>query len=403
MRHKYYDQALKTFMVGVHAADPVSAVKRALNGYEEKPTIISVGKAAVKMMSAANEALDDFVEAIAVTNSENFQKIEGVKVFISGHPIPNENGITAGQVVIKAVKDASKVRRPILCLISGGGSALLPAPRDGISLREKIELNSVLLASGADIKTINLIRQKLSLLKGGGLLRYAKPSHVTGLILSDVVDDDLRVVSSGLTTSGMGSREEACQALKALGVWEQISIAIKSLLVGAEEVDEFPIANNILVGSNILSLNAMSSFCPSAIVHHAPLVGDVANAAVRVASVGRGIHLFGGETTVKINGKGKGGRNQELALRVALLADERGWNEPWLYLQAGTDGRDGPTDAAGGVVCDATIKTLKSKGIDLKQSLSNNDSYNALKHAGALLITGTTGTNVADLGILIKG
>ena len=147
----------------------------------------------------------------------------------------------------------------------------------------------------------------------------------------------------------------------------------------------------------------MSSFCPSAIVHHAPLVGDVANAAVRVASVGRGIHLFGGETTVKINGKGKGGRNQELALRGALLADERGWNEPWLYLQAGTDGRDGPTDAAGGVVCDATIKTLKSKGIDLKQSLSNNDSYNALKHAGALLITGTTGTNVADLGILIKG
>ena len=91
MRHKYYDQALKTFMVGVHAADPVSAVKRALNGYDEKPTIISVGKAAVKMMSAANEALDDFVEAIAVTNSENFQKIEGVKVFISGHPIPNEN------------------------------------------------------------------------------------------------------------------------------------------------------------------------------------------------------------------------------------------------------------------------------------------------------------------------
>ena len=133
------------------------------------------------------------------------------------------------------------------------------------------------------------------------------------------------------------------------------------------------------------------------------LVGDVVVAAKRVASSGPGIHLFGGETTVKVNGTGKGGRNQELALRVALLAREQAWRAPWLYLQGGTDGRDGPTDAAGGVVCETTLNTLESQGINPEVMLSNNDSYNALKAANALLITGPTGTNVADLGILIKG
>ena len=141
---------------------------------------------------------------------------------------------------------------------------------------------------------------------------------------------------------------------------------------------------------------------PLAQVHERPLVGDVAEAAARVVAAGPGTHLFGGETTVKLTGTGRGGRNQELALRVALLAEQEGWQGPWLYLQAGTDGRDGPTDAAGGVVCESSIASLRGAGVGPEKRLANNDAYPALAAAGALLLTGGTGTNVADLGILIR-
>mgnify|MGYP005676399093 CR=1 FL=1 len=403
MRHKYYNQALKAFLIGINAADPVSAVRQELIGYDEVPTIIAVGKAAVKMTIAAVDVLKDYSEVIVVTNPENAVEMPGIKVFAAAHPIPDQIGLLASEAVVAALQRASKVCRPVLCLISGGGSALLPAPRDGISLNEKIELNSVLLSVGAEIKTINLIRQQVSLLKGGGFLQYAAPSSVTSLILSDVVEDDLRVVSSGLTTSPIGSREEARLALKRLGIWDSMPESIQVLLQRSDLAPVFPKATNTLIGSNKLSLEAMSTYLERSRVHYRPLVGDVAVAAKRVASSGLGIHLFGGETTVKINGTGKGGRNQELALRVALLAREQAWTAPWLYLQGGTDGRDGPTDAAGGVVCETTLNTLESQGINSEAMLSNNDSYNALKAANALLITGPTGTNVADLGILIKG
>ena len=403
MRHKYHNQALKAFLIGIDAADPVSAVRQELIGYDEVPTIIAVGKAAVKMTIAAVDVLKDYSEVIVVTNPENAVEMPGIKVFAAAHPIPDQIGLMAGAAVIAALQRASKVCRPILCLISGGGSALLPAPPEGISLSEKIELNSVLLSAGAEIKTMNLIRQQVSLLKGGGFLQYATPSPVKSLILSDVVEDDLRVVSSGLTTSPIGSREEARVALKCLGVWDRIPGSIQSLLQRADLAFESSKAKNTLIGSNKLSFEAMSAHLGWSSVHYTPLVGDVAVAAERVASSGRGIHLFGGETTVKINGTGKGGRNQELALRVALLAREQAWKAPWLYLQGGTDGRDGPTDAAGGVVCETTLDTLESQGVNSDVMLSNNDSYNALKAASALLITGPTGTNVADLGILIKG
>ena len=128
----------------------------------------------------------------------------------------------------------------------------------------------------------------------------------------------------------------------------------------------------------------------------------MSGAAARVAAVGPGIHLFGGETTVRLTGTGRGGRNQELALRVALLAEYQNWKGQWLYLQAGTDGRDGPTDAAGGVVCESSVSAMRSVGINPNQLLANNDSYSALQAVKALLITGGTGTNVADLGVLIR-
>ena len=402
MFHPYYDQALKAFLSGVAAADPAVAVCKALPSFDQAPTLIAVGKAAVSMARAAQSVLGVLPEVLVVTNPENASDLPGAQVFAAAHPIPDQMGLKAGQTVIAALQRASAAQRPVLCLISGGGSALLPTPIVGISLQDKMDLNASLLASGANIEVMNLIRQQLSLLKGGGMLSYASPSPVTSLILSDVIGDDLRVVASGLTVSPIGTRLQACSELKALGLWGQTNAAVKTALERPEEIIDLPVTKNILIGSNVLSLAAMGKEIPEAIIHKMPLVGDVSQAAARVAAAGPGIHLFGGETTVRLTGTGRGGRNQELALRVALLAEYQNWQGRWLYLQAGTDGRDGPTDAAGGVVCEASVSVMSSVGIDPNQLLANNDAYSALQAAKALLITGGTGTNVADLGVLIR-
>ena len=402
MFHPYYDQALKAFLSGVAAADPAVAVCKALPSFDQAPTLIAVGKAAVSMARAAQSVLGDLPEVLVVTNPENASDLPGAQVFAAAHPIPDQIGLKAGQTVIAALQRASAAQRPVLCLISGGGSALLPTPIIGISLQDKIDLNALLLASGANIEVMNLIRQQLSLLKGGGMLSYASPSPVTSLILSDVIGDDLRVVASGLTVSPIGTRLQACSELKALGLWGQTNAAVKTALERPEEIIDLPVTKNILIGSNVHSLVAMGKEIPEATIHKMPLVGDVSQAAARVAAAGPGIHLFGGETTVRLTGTGRGGRNQELALRVALLAEYQNWQGRWLYLQAGTDGRDGPTDAAGGVVCEASVSVMSSVGIDPNQLLANNDAYSALQAAKALLITGGTGTNVADLGVLIR-
>ena len=402
MFHPYYDQALKAFLSGVAAADPAVAVCKALPSFDQAPTLIAVGKAAVSMARAAQSVLGDLPEVLVVTNPENASDLPGAQVFAAAHPIPDQMGLKAGQTVIAALQRASAAQRPVLCLISGGGSALLPTPIIGISLQDKMDLNALLLASGANIEVMNLIRQQLSLLKGGGMLSYASPSPVTSLILSDVIGDDLRVVASGLTVSPIGTRLQACSELKALGLWGQTNAAVKTALERPEEIIDLPVTKNILIGSNVLSLAAMGKEIPEATIHKMPLVGDVSQAAARVAAAGPGIHLFGGETTVRLTGTGRGGRNQELALRVALLAEYQNWQGRWLYLQAGTDGRDGPTDAAGGVVCEASVSVMSSVGIDPNQLLANNDAYSALQAAKALLIIGGTGTNVADLGVLIR-
>ena len=402
MIHPFYDQAQKAFLAGIAAADPADAVGKALPVFDQAPTLIAIGKAAVSMAQMAQSMLGELPEVVVVTNPENASNMEGAQVFAASHPIPDQIGLQASQAVIAALQRAAKEGRPVLCLISGGGSALLPAPVAGISLQDKMELNALLLASGADIELINLIRQQLSTLKGGGMLRFAAPSPVTALILSDVIGDDLRAVASGPTVSPIGSRAQARAALVGLGLWEDVTASVKFALDQSDETSDLPEATNILIGSNGISLAAMANDLPLAQVHEQPLVGDVAEAAVRVVAAGPGIHLFGGETTVKLIGTGRGGRNQELALRVALLAEQEGWQGPWLYLQAGTDGRDGPTNAAGGVVCESSIASLRGAGVGPEKLLANNDAYSALSAAGALLLTGSTGTNVADLGILIR-
>jgi len=285
-------------------------------------------------------------------------------------------------------------------LVSGGGSALLPAPVDGLSLEQKADVSRLLLGAGVDIVAMNAVRQHLSRLKGGGLLRHAAPAPVTALILSDVIGDDLRAIASGPTVAPILPRTEVIAMLKERGLWDKLPDAARTALGRAEQDTPVQEADNRLIGSNRKSLDAMARAMPDAQILSDALTGDVEQAAQRIVDAvdqAVSLALFGGETTVQLRGDGRGGRNQELALRVAVALDGRAG---WRFLSAGTDGRDGPTDAAGAIVDGETCARIRAAGGDVAALLGNNDSYAALELAGDLLITGGTGTNVADLQIL---
>ncbi len=345
-------------------------------------------------------------EVIVVTNYENARDLSGATVLASGHPVPDENGLAAADRVEEMLGAASAADR-VIALISGGGSALLPAPVEGLSLRDKAELNRILLANGFEITEINLIRQQVSRLKGGGFLR-ATPAPVTAYILSDVIGDDLRVIASGPTVAPIGTQADARALLKSKGVWDSIPAAARLALDRDAPATPLPQAQNILIGSNRKSLDAVVATGQGAKIVNDHLTGDVAEAAEEVVTAAlrappgsSACLVFGGETTVTLRGSGLGGRNQELALRVALTMPEL--HRDWVFLSGGTDGRDGPTDAAGGIVDGDTISRMRNNGGDPEALLANNDSYAALKLSGDLLVTGATGTNVADVQILLLG
>lgn len=387
-------EVLRIFQAGVKAADPYLAVSEALDDVPVPALIVAVGKAARSMAKAALVRFAG-VKCLVVTNYENASDLDGAVVMAAGHPVPDENGAAAAKAVIAAL-DA--VEGPVLALISGGGSALLPAPAGALTLADKARVNDLLLGSGLDIVAMNLIRQQLSDLKGGGFLRHAAPSKVTALILSDVIGDDLSAIASGPTVGPIGTAGQAIALLQAHGLWEDLPKVVRDHLLQAAPPAPLPEARNILVGSNGKSVAAMKDAAPAAHMIATPVTGDVADAARMICDQAVvGTTVWGGETTVVLRGTGRGGRNQELALRIAQEAALRGWTE-WTCLQAGSDGRDGPTDAAGGIVDQDTLGRIGN----LDRLLANNDSYAALKAAGDLLITDATGTNVADLGVMIR-
>lgn len=402
------------FMAGVAAADPVGAVTRALASrpvaVPEGGTLIllAVGKAANGMMEAARAAVPEGVptRCLIVTNYENHRDIAGVACYAAGHPVPDGRGVIAGLAVEKLLREAGD-GDVVLALISGGGSALLPGPVKGVTLAEKAEVNRLLLASGADIEETNIVRQALSRFKGGGLLLLAAPAAVRSLILSDVVGDDLRVIASGPTVGRIADLATARDVARRLGIWARMPAAARAAMERAEEAASLPATDAQLVGSNRISVAAMAAAAgrPVRFVDD-PLTGSVSEAAARVLDLagetppGTAL-LFGGETTVVLQGDGRGGRNQELALRVALLAENRGVAGDWLFLSGGTDGRDGPTDAAGAIVDGDSLSRMRAAGADPLALLANSDSHAALAASGDFLMTGATGTNVADLQIFL--
>ena len=409
-RHDLRTTARLLFDAAVKAADPAVAVRR---GFAENPPaaaqgrtiLIAIGKAAPAMLREALDHVPNPDIALAVTHHENTSDVPGAKIMRAGHPVPDAAGAAAADRVIQ-ILDAAGPQDRVIALISGGGSALLPAPPDGVTLEDKAKLNALLLSAGLDIVQMNMIRQQVSRLKGGGFVQRAAPATVTAYLLSDVIGDDLRAIASGPTVSPIGTAATAMKTLKDTGIWDSVPPSIRMHLEGTKDSEDTHDhnASNTLVGSNKLSLIAMQNEARSlgldARIVSDALEGDVGDAATFVVSQLHEVTqptalIFGGETTVKLNGTGLGGRNQEFALRVAMQASA--FDGTWVFLSGGTDGRDGPTDAAGGVVDAGTAARIP----DADALLANNDSHAALKAAGDLLITQATGTNVADVQVLL--
>ncbi len=412
-------EASRLFQAALKAADPAGALRAA---WAENPPevpvkngryiLVAVGKAAIPMAEEALRLLRPApVTALVVTNYENARPVAGATVMASGHPVPDENGEKAGLAVADLLSGATADDR-VIALISGGGSALLPAPAPGLTLADKAAVNRLLLANGYEITEINLIRQQLSRLKGGGMLRLAAPARVNAFILSDVIGDDLRTIASGPTVAPLGSRADARRLLEQRGVWPQLPQAVRAHL-GAPEADKaaLPAARNLLIGSNRKSLEAIEKAVEgmNATIISDRLTGDVGDAANAILQAAKAAPqdapqclIFGGETTVTLRGKGLGGRNQELALRLALAAPGV-LSRPWAFLSGGTDGRDGPTEAAGGLVDSGSAARMRAAGADPDALLADNDSNRALAASGDLLVVGATGTNVADVQIMLLG
>lgn len=417
-------QALELFRDGIAASDPERAVTSALKARTEilaaarRVILVAFGKAAYPMVRAALPFVGDKLHvACAVTNRENLTEIDGVEVIAGGHPLPDEGSLRGADAIEKAARSA----RPddlVLVLISGGGSALICAPVPGITLADKIALNEALIRSGADITEVNAIRQRFSRLKGGRLAQVVSGAKILSLILSDVPGDDVGTIASGPTAKPLTTAADAAAILKRHDLIERLPAALRAHLDDASvrkelEAESFDHVENVVIGSNAISLqqvmSSASSCYPVVVKADDWLSGDVSEAAAALHRLamfaarqeGPVAIVAGGEPTVRVCGDGRGGRNQELALRFALLDERTSIRRPWVFLSGGTDGRDGPTDAAGGLVDAGSTKWMRKLGGSPEAQLNNNDSYHALASSGDLLITGPTGTNVADLQILL--
>jgi len=439
--------AISIFTAGVAAADPFAAIKRCLavvngqltitldlqqpalkrTGHWQKIHVIAIGKAACAMAEAAQQIIPTELlagPAVAITNYENVREIAGLDVIGAGHPLPDAAGLAAAHKIAAKAR-AAQSGELVLVLVSGGGSALIPYPVDGITLSDKVTTTDLLLASGATINEINCVRKHLSQLKGGNLARLATPADVHALILSDVLGDDLSTIASGPTVADDSTYNDAVTILQNKQLWEKIPSSVRTHLTKGQlgQIAETPKSDDpalaksgcTLVGSNSVSVNSCIKGAEKlgyqAILYNHQLCGEAKTAAeelvlhaVQLQSKSRLnpiALLSGGETTVTLTGSGKGGRNQEMALAFASFAQKHGLTEHWTFLSAGTDGRDGPTDAAGGLVDPNSLQRMLDKGINPNAALINNDAYNALMASQDLLITGATGTNVADLQILL--
>jgi len=379
--------------------------------------VVGGGKAAAPMVAALAGILGDRLTAGAVvtkyghtiSKSPNLQSTN-LQIIEAGHPVPDENSVRGAQAVADCAASATE-RDLVICLISGGGSALLTLPAPGLTLADLQTLTDALLRSGATINELNTVRKHLSRIKGGHLARLAAPAQLITLVLSDVVGDPLDVIASGPTVPDPTTVADA-QAVLARCRIEEVSF--QETPKQGDPI--FENVQHVIIGSNRLAALAAVERARqlgyNALLLSTYIEGEAREVAKVAAALAKGarIHgdpvpppaclVWGGETTVTVCGKGKGGRNQELALAAALQLS--GW--PGVLLMAlASDGSDGPTDGAGAVVTGETVARARALGLDPRTALETNDSYSFFDELGSLLRTGPTGTNVNDLLFVLVG
>ena len=380
--------------------------------------VLGCGKAGAAMACAVEAVLGDRIaEGFVVVKDGYTLPTRVVELAEAGHPVPDRRGQAAAQRMLSLARSAGP-RDLVIFVISGGGSALLPAPAPPLTLEDKQDVTRRLLAAGADIGELNAVRKHLSLLKGGQLARAAAPARVLTLLLSDVIGDPLDVIASGPTAPDPTTFADALDVLKRRGVLDRVAASIVDRLrAGARgEIAETPKADeslftkvtHVVVGNNRLVVDAAARAadrlgCAPRIAT-AALEGEAREAARTFVAQARslpprGCLIAGGETTVTVRGGGRGGRCQEFALAAALSLQP---DDELTVLAAGTDGNDGPTDAAGAVVDAGTPERGRAAGHDPDRALADNDSHTFLSAAGDVIVTGPTNTNLLDLYVAVR-
>jgi hydroxypyruvate reductase len=427
--------ALRIFQAALRAADPFEAVLRHVR--MSGPTLVAgkrryrlekfaniyvagAGKASVPMARAVEKLLGRRIRG-GIVNSNRAANLRRIQVNLAGHPVPDRNGESGAEQIAKLASQAD-LHDLLIVLISGGASALLPLPAPPVTLDEKQRTTRLLLECGADIHEINCIRKHISAIKGGQLARLAYPATVLTLILSDVIGDDLDVIGSGPTVPDRSTFADARAVFEKYGIWKRVPAGVLERLTSdAPETPKpgdriFERVENLIVGSNRLAVDAAQRQAKAlgfrTLVLSTSLQGEGREIARVHAAIAREIRaggrplrtpacvISGGETTVTIRGSGLGGRNQEFALAAAI--DIAGLDQV-LILSAGTDGADGPTDAAGAIADGTTIARAQVQGLNAAEYLANNDSYRFFDSLGDLIKTGPTGTNVADVQLILVG
>ena len=436
-----YLHAVDIFQAGLQAVAPGAAIKTfcqldgntlTISGCHynlsrfEQIFVLGAGKAGASMAKAIEEILGGRVsKGIITVKYDHLEKLKKIKIQEAGHPVPDQNGLDGARKIYQLAKSATE-KTLVICLISGGGSALMPLPRTGITLEDKQETTRALLACGATIHEINTIRKHLSAIKGGGLAKAVYPATLVTLILSDVVGDDLDSIASGPCVPDSSSFADCQAILTKYSIGDDIPatvlLHIESGLAG--NISETPKAGeiffkktqNVIVASNFDALlkakEKAIELGYNTLLLSSMIEGETRMVAANHIAIAREIQshsqpfpqpaciLSGGETTVKIKGTGKGGRNQEFTLAAAI---KMAGMENVTVLCAGTDGSDGPTDAAGALADENTADRAKTAGLDPQQYLENNDSYNFFDRLSDLYKTGPTNTNVMDLRIILVG
>ena len=431
--------ALDIFHHGLNAVKPQAAIEKCCQVTNNMLTIdtksydlaafnhiwvVGAGKAAASMASAMEQLLGEQITGGQITvKYDHLTPLGKIDIMEAGHPVPDENGIKGTRKIMDIVASVTQDDL-VICLISGGGSALLPMPATGMTLEDKQNTIKALLACGATIHEINTIRKHLSAVKGGQLAKLVYPATLITLMLSDVVGDDMDVIASGPTVPDLSTFAD-CQKIIAKyhleaelphPVINHIEKGLRGYIAETPKFDDafFEKTNPVIIASNFNALTAAKHKAESlgynTLILSSQLEGDTSESARFHCAIAKEILktqnpiappaciLSGGETTVKVTGHGLGGRNQEFALVSAFEIQDQ---ENIIALSAGTDGTDGPTDAAGAIVDAHTLLRARSMGIDPESHLANNDAYHFFKQLDGLLITGPTLTNVMDLHIFL--